>query len=350
MNFYKKIKPLFLLLFISILFPFFSVNSFAETTDSPPLTFDYIYDSLNPFGTWYDIDTHGWVWQPNCMSDSWQPYTLGRWELTEEGWLWESNFDWGWLTFHYGKWFRHNRIGWCWVPDYDWAPAWVVWYWTAHYVGWSPIPPVPPGESYEIQPEDWFFVSIVDFLSPYLYNYRINSSIISPEICGPYIEENDYYFNDCCFYYYDKCDKIWIGPPCLIVEKNVKRKLNKQKVVEIKKKIPREKRSKKNVVEIYRPKKRKSITKKIDQKNDANKRKSILKPKEKNTDANDLPVTPIKTKPRKKQRSKPPSSPSTPHTRKPVPVIRTIRPIPVPSRTKPQLPQEQIIVNPPFNR
>ena len=118
MNFYKKIKPLCFLLLVTLLLSLFPAKTFAETTDSPPLTFDYIYDTLKPFGTWYDTDAHGWVWQPNGLNTSWQPYSLGGWQLTEEGWLWQSSFKWGWLPFHYGKWYWNGRIGWCWVSDH----------------------------------------------------------------------------------------------------------------------------------------------------------------------------------------------------------------------------------------
>jgi len=356
-------KKSLIFVFITTLFlTSITVNAPAETNDYPSLTFDYIYDSLKPFGTWYDIDAHGWVWRPNGMNDSWQPYTLGHWQLTEEGWLWESNFDWGWLPFHYGKWYWHNRIGWCWVADYEWAPAWVAWYWTDNYVGWAPIPPVPQGESYEIDPNDWFFVSYDNFLSYYLINYRINYSIISIEVREPYVIVNDYYFRDGCFYYYNNCRKKWVGPPCLIVEKNVKRRVPKKKIVTVKKKNPRKKGGKKKVIEIYRPVKRTPI-KKIDDSKKFNKdnikRATIPKSKEKNKridkspvqrrikpNPRTLPITPIKPKPRTNQPT--PITPPT-HMPNPAPGTRTIRQVPVQPRTQPMPLQNQNIGNPTFN-
>ncbi len=344
MNFSKKIKTLFFLLFTTLFLSLFPAKISAETTDVPSLTFDYIYDSLEPFGTWYDIDTHGWVWQPNDMNNSWQPYTLGHWQLTEEGWLWQSNFDWGWLPFHYGKWYRHDRIGWCWVADYEWAPAWVTWYWTDNYVGWAPIPPVPEGESYEIDPNDWFFVSYDNFLSSYLINYRINYSLISIEVCEPYIIENNYYFRGGCYYYYGRHNKIWIGPPCLIVEKNVKRRVPKKKIVTVKNRNPRKRGGKKKVIEIYRPINRKKLTERIDKieklkklnptdksivpkaksgKIDKNQNRKERKPNVHTLSNHNLPITPITKSPKAKKRTVPKttrrSRPTPPRVNPPAP-------------------------------
>ena len=344
MYLFKKITPLFYALPVALLLTLAASTSFAEsletaeTNDVPALTFEYIYDTLQPFGKWYDTDEHGWVWRPYKMKKNWQPYTSGQWILTEQGWLWQSSFDWGWLPFHYGNWFRHKLIGWCWVPNYNWAPAWVAWYWTDKYVGWSPIPPVPEGESYEIMPEDWFFVSLDDFLSPYLYNYRIYYSVVSPDICVPYFEDNDYYFNNCCFYYYNSCRKVWIGPPCLIIEKNVKRKLKKKKVVVVKKRNTRKKYDKRAVVEIYRPTKRKKMTGKFDttkrtgkvetapvskaKKVDKNQKRNERKPNVHTLSDHNLPITPIKKSPKSKKRTTPATIKRTPQpTPPPVPTV-----------------------------
>jgi hypothetical protein len=296
------------------------------------------------------------------MKRNWQPYTSGRWILTEEGWLWQSSFEWGWLPFHYGNWFRHKLIGWCWVPDYNWAPAWVAWYWTDNYVGWSPIPPVPEGESYEIMPEDWFFVLLEDFLSPYLYNYRIYYSVVSPDICVPYYEDNDYYFNNCCFYYYNNCRKVWIGPPCLIIEKNVKRKLKKKKVVVIKKRNTRKKHDKRAVVEIYRPTKRKKMTGKFDtakriekaeittvpkaknKKIDKNQKRNERKPNVHTLSDHNLPITPIRKSPKSKKRTTPATTKRAPRPPAPTPTPAPVAPTMPPSSGR--IPPSQTIVPP----
>lgn len=309
------------LLSVIVLFSFSQLTLADDNSnDGTALTFDYIHDYLAPFGKWYETDDYGFVWRPFAMRKDWQPFTEGKWQLTDQGWLWISNFDWGWLTFHYGNWVRHKIIGWCWVPGYDWSPAQVTWYWTENFVGWAPIPPVNPGESYEIAPEDWFFVSIADFLSPYLYNYQVLYSVVSPEVCIPYETSCNYYFYNCCFCCWDTRDEIWVGPPCLIIEKNVKRKLKKKKVITLKKPNPRGKKRKKNVVEVYKPTIRKinkadtkiatvsKAGKSVKSKNNKQKKyKHVLSDHR-------LPITPIKSK--DKQTPQPTVKPPVP---KPIP-------------------------------
>ena len=69
------------------------------------------------------------------------PYaTGGHFALTEYGWTWVSDWNWGWAPFHYGRWI--TRAGrWSWVPGSMWGPAWVSWRSGGGYVGWSPLPP-----------------------------------------------------------------------------------------------------------------------------------------------------------------------------------------------------------------
>jgi hypothetical protein len=66
---------------------------------------------------------------------------MGYWQYTEAGWSWQSEYPWGEIAFHYGRWFRHPTLGWLWVPGYNWGPAWVCWRQTEGYFGWAPLPP-----------------------------------------------------------------------------------------------------------------------------------------------------------------------------------------------------------------
>jgi len=75
------------------------------------------------------------------MDPYWRPYCdQGHWVYTAEGWLWQSDYPWGDIPFHYGRWSR-DALGWVWVPGYDWAPAWVCWRHAEGYCGWAPLPP-----------------------------------------------------------------------------------------------------------------------------------------------------------------------------------------------------------------
>jgi hypothetical protein len=105
---------------------------------------NYFQNQLAPYGNWVDVPPYGPAWRPNAaMADpGWRPYlNAGHWEYTENGWYWQSDYPFGDIVFHYGRWLRDFRYGWVWVPGYDWAPAWVAWRQADAYAGWAPLPP-----------------------------------------------------------------------------------------------------------------------------------------------------------------------------------------------------------------
>ncbi len=125
------------------------------------------YDGLSAYGSWYSSPRLGLVWSPRGVPVSWQPYSEGRWVYTEYGWTWVSDYDWGWAPFHYGRWDFDPVIGWVWVPGTEWAPAWVDFYQSDDWIGWSPL---PPGASFRSRvryrdPDRYVFVPERDFLS-----------------------------------------------------------------------------------------------------------------------------------------------------------------------------------------
>ncbi len=108
-----------------------------------PVTREYFYGDLAPYGTWVDINGYGRCWRPNVViyDTNWRPYCdRGSWVYTDCGWYWNSEYAWG-ATFHYGRWFNDPRHGWCWWPDTVWAPSWVTWRSNPEYCGWAPLPP-----------------------------------------------------------------------------------------------------------------------------------------------------------------------------------------------------------------
>jgi hypothetical protein len=111
----------------------------SETT----ATYGTFYQKLEPYGAWRETADYGYVWQPRDaeQSQSWRPYTDGRWAYSDAGWTWISDEPFGWATYHYGRWLRLRRVGWVWVPGDEWAPAWVSWRTSKNYVGWAPLPP-----------------------------------------------------------------------------------------------------------------------------------------------------------------------------------------------------------------
>lgn len=103
--------------------------------------FSMFYEVLLPYGEWVWVANYGWVWSPYDVPIGWRPYTYGHWVITDYGWTWVAYEPWGWVCFHYGRWFYHDTYGWLWYPGTVWAPAWVCWRVGDGYIGWAPLPP-----------------------------------------------------------------------------------------------------------------------------------------------------------------------------------------------------------------
>jgi hypothetical protein len=125
---------------------------FAPRTEAAAeVSLNLFYDNLSPYGAWIDVADYGYCFQPSvAVSNSdWRPYADGYWAYTDAGWTWVSYEDFGWATYHYGRWVDLESYGWVWVPGYEWGPAWVSWRTGGDYVGWAPLPPQPGGVVYE---------------------------------------------------------------------------------------------------------------------------------------------------------------------------------------------------------
>jgi len=107
---------------------------------------NFFYDNLSPYGSWLEVSDYGYVFQPSVAvnNSSWRPYADGYWAYTDLGWTWVSYEDFGWATYHYGRWTELTDYGWVWVPGYEWGPAWVSWRTGGDYIGWAPLPPAAP--------------------------------------------------------------------------------------------------------------------------------------------------------------------------------------------------------------
>ena len=100
---------------VGLLLPF-APRTQAETA----VSLNFFYDNLSPYGGWIDTVDYGYVFQPNvAVSNSdWRPYTDGYWVYTDAGWTWVSYEDFGWATYHYGRWAQLVDYGWVWVPGH----------------------------------------------------------------------------------------------------------------------------------------------------------------------------------------------------------------------------------------
>lgn len=195
-----------------------SLNSAPDSTEDlflNPVSFQSFYDVLSPLGEWIQVskdevnsdlsDGNGegyssisddedvlFIWKPKVEA-GWKPYTNGRWEYTNHGWLWVSNEAWGPATSHYGRWWNSPGRGWVWLPGYEWAPAWVRWSVTDDHVGWVPLSPrakwnIEKGiteETYKYKNNDadWVFVEkskfADDITAASVINSEQNKSIIA---------------------------------------------------------------------------------------------------------------------------------------------------------------------------
>jgi hypothetical protein len=129
-------KLLFVFAVTVVLFPF------SPEAKSQDVSVDFFYNNLNG-GSWFEVGDYGYCWQPDVAASdpSWRPYADGYWAYTDEGWTWVSYEDFGWATYHYGRWVRLADYGWVWRPGYEWGPAWVSWRFGGGYAGWAPLPP-----------------------------------------------------------------------------------------------------------------------------------------------------------------------------------------------------------------
>jgi hypothetical protein len=156
-----------------------SSDSAKVSSQGEEQSYDVFYQKLQSGGHWFDDPTYGQVWQPDIAASdrSWRPYSDGHWAHTDRGWTWISNEDFGWATYHYGRWARRADSGWIWIPGSRWAPAWVSWRESDDHVGWAPLPPEVADDSqtgvgewvdnyYDIGPGAYSFVKISDLSQP----------------------------------------------------------------------------------------------------------------------------------------------------------------------------------------
>jgi hypothetical protein len=114
--------------------------------DTDPSALTDFREALDPHGTWVDDPVYGTIWVPNGdeVGSDFEPYvTGGRWAYDVD-YVWVSDFAWGWVAFHYGRWAHLGSGLWGWVPGRRYAGGWVDWRVGNDqdpYVGWSPRGP-----------------------------------------------------------------------------------------------------------------------------------------------------------------------------------------------------------------
>ena len=164
----------------------------------------YFYSQLSPYGSWIEVDYGVVVWRPTIIRTNWMPYQMGQWVWTYDGWYWDSYEPFGFITYHYGRWYFDDYFGWLWYPDYEWAPAWVEWRYSNNYIGWAPLHPyagfsVSVGiyftNTYYTPYYHWNYVGYGNFCDPYVYNYYVEPGYKYRIHSGTKYRNNFVYYN-----------------------------------------------------------------------------------------------------------------------------------------------------------
>jgi len=148
----------------------YRVSVDMDTGNDAGVSLDTFQGALSPYGDWMVVGGLGRVWRPHVAA-GWRPYYYGRWEWTNEGWLWVSEEPFGWAAYHYGRWTYDGGYGWVWSPGYQWGPAWVSWRYSGDVVGWAPLGPGVSVyvETYPFVSTWWTFVPCHAFVGGPVY-------------------------------------------------------------------------------------------------------------------------------------------------------------------------------------
>jgi hypothetical protein len=113
--------------------------------DTDPSALTDFHSTLDSHGSWVEDPTYGQIWVPSSdeVGPDFAPYVSeGSWAYDDD-YVWMSNYEWGWVPFHYGRWaWAGGR--WGWIPGRVYAGAWVNWRVGPEgygYCGWGPMAP-----------------------------------------------------------------------------------------------------------------------------------------------------------------------------------------------------------------
>jgi len=159
------------------------VDNVAETD---PRAITEFRSTLDPYGTWVDDAKYGTVWVPNrdAVGPDFAPYvSAGHWALTSDNdWIWQSDYPFGGVVFHYGRWVWVPGVGWAWVAGRQYANAWVTWRVSSNnygYIGWAPMAPAWGWYGGRALGLGWYPPSAYVFCpTRYAFSYRVHTYIV----------------------------------------------------------------------------------------------------------------------------------------------------------------------------
>jgi hypothetical protein len=84
------------------------------------------WNDLDASGNWYNVPDQGMVWSPYvAASGGWDPYGNGHWMWTPRfGYIWVSDYAWGYTPFQCGMWNFYDGFGWGWAPGMSGCNPW----------------------------------------------------------------------------------------------------------------------------------------------------------------------------------------------------------------------------------
>jgi len=163
-----------------------------EYSDTDPSALTDFRPALDPYGAWVDDPSYGTAWTPdgNQVGADFAPYdSAGQWGYVGNDYTWVSDYAWGWVAFHYGRWVLAGGR-WLWIPGRLYSPAWVDWrVGDDGMLGWAPVAPAwswNGGNAFGIgfqSPEPWSFTTFGDVFGIGLVN-RVTSGNAALGILG----------------------------------------------------------------------------------------------------------------------------------------------------------------------
>ena len=154
--------------------------------ETDPRAMTEFRSSLDPYGTWVNDAAYGTVWVPNrdVVGADFAPYvSAGHWALTEDNdWIWQSDYPFGGVVFHYGRWVWVPNVGWSWVAGRRYANAWVTWRVPTDnygYIGWAPMAPAW-GWYGGVAVSLWWYPSSAYVFCPshYAFSYHVHTYVV----------------------------------------------------------------------------------------------------------------------------------------------------------------------------
>jgi hypothetical protein len=137
-----------------------NIETRGESVNHLPVGIREDSATLDRYGRWENVDYAGEyreAWHPTNVEEGWSPYSVGHWTDWYGDYTWIPYEPFGYVTHHYGYWFRTNDCwywsppvaspAWeapCWGIGFGWYPGRVGWVYSASAIGWFPLLPWEP--------------------------------------------------------------------------------------------------------------------------------------------------------------------------------------------------------------